>query len=570
MLIGKSASHGIGIARALVVEDKKIELETGKAKDPELEIKRFNEAVSISLKELNLLYEKTLSSLGEDKAQIFEAHSLILQDPDFIDGVHAEIKSNSLKASAAVDVVSRQFVSMFEAMDNEYMRERALDIKDISTRLIRKILGIETINLSELPEECILVSSDITPSQMASLDLSKTAGIITEIGGKTSHTAIMARTMELPAVVGLKEATKHIRSGDSLIIDGEAGEVYVNPDLDTMRIFEDRRARQVALKKEMLSYKDLSAVTTDGRKIHLEANIASPLDLDSVLRNGAEGIGLFRTEFIYMDRERAPSEEEQFTIYKKVLEGMKGHPVVIRTLDVGGDKHLPYLKIPKEENPFLGFRAIRYCLQDLPLFKTQLRALLRASVFGNLSIMFPMISGLEEIESARAVLEQARHELKQEGLNVSDRIRVGIMIEIPSAAVMADLLAKHVDFFSIGTNDLIQYVCAVDRMNENIHSLYDPFHPGVLRLIHQVIAAGQANKMEVAMCGEMAANEALTEVLLGMGLTHFSMAPGSILKSKKIIRDISFKEAAKVARRILTLPSSKAIKQELGISSRIS
>ena len=313
----------------------------------------------------------------------------------------------------------------------------------------------------------------------------------------------------------------------------------------------------------MLTYKDLAATTIDGRKIHLDANIASPLDLDSVIRNGGEGIGLFRTEFIYMDRDKAPDENEQFNIYKKVLEGMEGKPVVIRTLDVGGDKHLSYLKIPKEENPFLGFRAIRYCFQDLPLFKTQLRALLRASIFGNLSIMFPMISGLEEIEAAKTALEEAKQELKKEGHTISDQIKVGIMIEIPSAAIMADLLAKHVDFFSIGTNDLIQYVCAVDRMNENIHSLYDPFHPGVLRLIHQVIEAGKNQNIEVAMCGEMAANEALTEVLLGMGLTHFSMAPGSILKTKKIIREMDYKKAQKKAQKVLTLPSGKAIREEL-------
>lgn len=563
MLIGKSASYGIGIAKALVLENVEIKLESGKTADIDLEIKRFDAAVSSSLEELNELYQKTLASLGEDKAQIFEAHTLILQDPELIDSIHDEIRSQHLRASTATDVVSKRFIEMFEAMDNEYMRERSLDIKDVSSRIIRKILGIDTVNLSDLKEDVILVAHDITPSQMASIDLKKTIGIVTEIGGKTSHTAIMARTMELPAIVGLKDATKAIKNGDLLIIDGEAGEVYASPDQDTLRIYQDRRNKILKLKEEMQSYRDLSASTKDNRKVHLEANIASPLDLDSVIRNGADGIGLFRTEFIYMDREKAPSEEEQFTIYKRVLEGMGGKPVVIRTLDVGGDKHLSYLKIPKEENPFLGFRAIRYCLQDKPLFKEQLRALLRASVFGNLSIMFPMISGLEEIEAAKKVLEECKSELKQQGLSFSDQIRVGIMIEIPSAAIMADLLAQHVDFFSIGTNDLIQYVCAVDRMNENIHNLYDPFHPGVLRLIQMTITAGATRGIEVAMCGEMAANEALTEILLGMGLTHFSMAPGSILKTKKMIREMEFEKSKKLALKVLALPSGKAIKDHL-------
>lgn len=563
MLIGKSASYGIGIAKALVLENVEIKLESGKTTDIDSEIKRFDVAVSSSLEELNQLYQKTLTTLGEDKAQIFEAHTLILQDPELIDSIHDEIRTQHLRASAATDVVSKRFIEMFEAMDNEYMRERSLDIKDVSSRIIRKILGIDTVNLSELKEDVILVAHDITPSQMAGIDLKKTIGIIAEIGGKTSHTAIMARTMELPAVVGLKDATKAIKNGDLLIIDGEAGEVFVSPDQDTLRIYQDRRTKILKLKEEMLTYRDLSSSTKDNRKVHLEANIASPLDLDSVIRNGADGIGLFRTEFIYMDREKAPSEEEQFTIYKKVLEGMGQKPVVIRTLDVGGDKHLSYLKIPKEENPFLGFRAIRYCLQDKPLFKEQLRALLRASVFGNLSIMFPMISSLEEIEAAKIILDECKAELKKQGLTYSDKIRVGIMIEIPSAAIMADLLAQHVDFFSIGTNDLIQYVCAVDRMNENIHNLYDPFHPGVLRLIQMTIAAGEARGIEVAMCGEMAANEALTEILLGMGLTHFSMAPGSILKTKKMIREMEFSKAQSLAKKVLALPSGKTIKDHL-------
>lgn len=566
MLIGKSASYGIGIARALVLPDIEIKIESGTAKDPAGEISRFENALKASQEELTLLYANTLTTLGEDKAQIFEAHLMILQDPELSESIVHEIREKSYYASYSVELVAKRFIEMFEAMDNEYMRERALDIKDVSQRIIRKLLNIDAIDLSNLKEEVIIVAHDITPSTMAGIDLKKTTGIVTEIGGKTSHTAIMARTMELPAVVGLKGATKAIRNDDVIIIDGEAGEVYVNPDQDTLRIFTEKRQRIASIKAEMQTYRDLESRTSDGQKVHLEANIASPLDLDSVKRNGAEGIGLFRTEFIYMDRDKAPDEEEQFSIYKKVLEGMENRPVVIRTLDVGGDKHLSYLNIPKEENPFLGFRAVRYCLQDKPLFKTQLRALLRSSVFGNLSIMFPMISGLEEIEASKALLDECKVELKKEGLSYSEKIRVGIMIEIPSAAIMADILARYVDFFSIGTNDLIQYVCAVDRMNENIHHLYDPFHPGVLRLIREVIKAGENHNIEVAMCGEMAANEALTEILLGMGLTHFSMAPGSILKTKKMIREMSFKHAQSLTKEVLSMPSGKAIKDHLNSS----
>lgn len=563
MLLGKSASFGIGIGKALVIKNVEIQIESGPCHDQAIEVERFYNALKSSEEELSLLYDKTLKEMGAEKAQIFEAHLLILQDPEFRDNVVSEIQSKCSFSSSAVDIVSKRFIEMFEAMDNEYMRERALDIKDISSRVLRHILGIKTPDLSHLNEDVIIVSNDITPSQMASIDLKKTIGIITEIGGKTSHTAIMARTLELPAVVGLKEATTQITTGNILIINGESGEVYVNPDQDTIRIFESRRKELLKIKNELLTFRDQEAVTQDGRRVHLEANIASALDLESVVRNGADGIGLFRTEFIFMDRTKAPSEEEQFQIYKTVLEKMNQKPVVIRTLDVGGDKQLSYLNIPKEENPFLGFRAIRYCLRNKPLFKTQFRALLRASSFGNLSIMLPMISSLEEIEESKAVLKECQEELSIEGVSYSKELRIGIMIEIPSAAIMADLFAKHVDFFSIGTNDLIQYVCAVDRMNENIHTLYDPFHPGVLRLIEQVIKAGESNQVEVAMCGEMAANESLTEILLGMGLTHFSMAPGSIPKTKKNIQKMNFKIASDRSKKVLTLASGSKIKDYL-------
>lgn len=563
MLIGKSASQGIAIARALVLRSQEIKVEDGHISDVEREKVRFEKALEKSASEIRKLHEKVLVTLGNDKAQIFEAHLMILEDPDLTDSVKEKITSEKVKATRALHDVAKAFITMFEAMDQEYMRERVLDIKDVTERIQRNILGIQCPDLSALSSQVILVAHDITPSQMASVDLKYVQGIITEIGGKTSHTAIMARTLELPAVVGLKEATTGILDGEFVVLDGETGEVYPNPSSDTIRIFEEKRTRELKAKQELMGLVGHPSKTMDGHEVYLEANIASALDLDTVIRNDAQGIGLFRTEFIYMDRSSAPTEEEQFEIYRKVLERMGRKPTVIRTLDVGGDKNVSYLKIPKEENPFLGFRAIRYCLRNPEIFKTQLRALLRSSVYGNLHIMFPMISNLAEVKQARALLEEARAEVKALGLEVAEKIKVGIMIEIPSAAVIADVLAKHVDFFSIGTNDLIQYVCAVDRMNENVHDLYDPFHPAVLRLINHVIIEGHKAGIEVGMCGEMASNELLTEVLLGMGLTHFSMAPSGILRTRNKISKANFSKAKMVAGEVLKMSDSNEIRNYL-------
>lgn len=560
MLVGKSASQGIAIGRALVLRSQTIKIEEGHVSDVDREKARFEKAIEKSAGEIRKLHEKVLATLGNDKAQIFEAHLMILEDPELTDSVREKISNEKVKATKAVDDVARMFITMFESMDQEYMRERVLDIKDVTDRIQRNLLGIQSPDLSALSSQVVVVAHDITPSQMASVDLKCVLGIVTEIGGKTSHTAIMARTLELPAVVGLKDATTGIHDGEFVVLDGETGEVYPNPTSDTIRIFEEKRARELKAKQELMGLVGHPSKTVDGHEVFLEANIASALDLDTVIRNDAQGIGLFRTEFIYMDRSSAPSEDEQFEIYRKVLERMDGKPTVIRTLDVGGDKNVSYLKIPKEENPFLGFRAVRYCLRNPDLFKTQLRALLRASIFGNLHIMFPMISNLGEVKEARAFLEEAREEVKARGLKVAEKIKVGIMIEIPSAAVIADVLAKHVDFFSIGTNDLIQYVCAVDRMNENVHDLYDPFHPAVLRLINNVIVEGHKAGIEVGMCGEMASNELLTEVLLGMGLSHFSMAPSGILRTRRKISTANFAKAKKVAGEVLKMSGPDEIR----------
>lgn len=562
MLVGKSASQGVAIGKALVLKPQEIKIETGKATDVDQELNRFKEALRVSAEEIRALHARVLETLGNDKAQIFEAHQMILEDPELTDSIETMIKSDKIMATKAVHEVAQNFISMFESMGQEYMRERALDVRDVTQRILRNLLGIKVQDLSTLDNSVILVANDITPSQMASVNLKFVQGIITEIGGKTSHTAIMARTLELPAVVGLKEATRAIKDGEMIVIDGEAGEVHRSPGPEVIARFEKKKEKELKSKQELLQFVGQKSETLDHREVILEANIASAMDLDSVLKNDAQGIGLFRTEFIYMDRTTAPSENEQYEIYKNVLERMEGKPCVIRTLDVGGDKNISYLNIPKEENPFLGLRAIRYCLKNTETFKIQLKALLRASVHGNLHIMFPMISNLDEILKAKALLNESREELLSKGVKVAD-VKTGIMIEIPSAAVIADVLAQHVDFFSIGTNDLIQYVCAVDRMNENVHELYDPFHPAVLRLIHQVIEAGHKANIEVGMCGEMASNEGLTEVLLGMGLTHFSMAPSGILRTRKKIRNSQYSEAKKLTEKVLKLPSSTEIKKFL-------
>ena len=562
MLVGKSASQGIAVGKALVLGHQHLKIEEGSASSVDHEVDRFKEALNDSKIEIARLRDTVLVNLGSDKAQIFEAHLMMIEDPELTDGIESMIRTDKVKATKAVKAVADQFISMFQAMDNEYMRERALDVQDVTQRIHRNLLGMPSVDLATLSEECILIANDITPSQMATIN-KKVIGIITEIGGKTSHTAIMARTLELPAVVGLKNAATTIRSGELIVLNGDDGEVLINPSEDILSNYKKRKDQLDQSKIELRGMVGLPTTTTDGRTVKLEANIASALDVEMVLKNDAEGVGLFRTEFIYMDRTSAPSEEEQFHIYKTVLEKMGGKPTVIRTLDVGGDKHLPYLNIPKEENPFLGFRAVRFCLKNPQVFKPQLRALLRASVFGNLYVMFPMISNLQEVLAAKAMMEECRGELTKEGKSFSSSIKVGIMIEIPAAAVISDVLAKHVDFFSIGTNDLIQYVCAVDRMNENVHDLYDTFHPGVLRLIQQVISAGEKAGIEVAMCGEMASNSLLSEVLLGMGLTHFSMAPSSILKTRKIIRATSFEKARQKARTVLELSSGQDIQDFL-------
>lgn len=563
MIKGVAASSGIAMARALVVERKAVLVENKRVSDIDTEKERFLGAVEKAKEQVGKIRDITEGKLGKDKSAIFDAHLMMLEDPELIGAVTTQIQNDGVNAEYALKSTVDMFIGIFEQMDNEYMRERAADIKDIGGRITNILLGINDTSLSEIYEKCIIVSKDLTPSDTAQMNSEMVQGFVTDMGGRTSHSAIMARTLEIPAVVGTQSGTENIKNGDFIIVDGDRGIVIINPNQEEINEYNKKIEDIVKLKNELLIYKDAESTTLDGRIVELAANIGSPKDVAGALKNGAEGVGLFRTEFLYMDRDSMPTEEEQYNAYREVLEGMGKRPVIIRTLDIGGDKKLSYLPIGDEMNPFLGYRAIRICLDRRDIFKTQLRALYRASVYGRLKIMFPMISSLQEILSAKEVIEEIKKELINEGKPFSDDVQVGIMIEIPSAAVISDILAKHVDFFSIGTNDLVQYSLAVDRMNEKISHMYDPFNPAVLRLIKTVIDNGHRLGKMVGMCGEMAGDAAAIPLLLGLGLDEFSMSAVSILNARKLIRKLDYKKVQDVASKALEFDTSEEIKDYL-------
>lgn len=556
MYRGIAASPGIEIGKAFLLKESEIKINSERIAEEKVsaELKKLEDGIEKSKEQLTTIKEKAERKLGADKARIFDAHIMLLEDPVFIDEIKGKIKNERLTADNAVHEVVKNYVEMFQSMEDEYMKERALDIKDVGERIIKNILGIPIISLTELSEDVIVIARDLTPSDTAQMDKEKVKAFVTDMGGRTSHTAIMARSLEIPAVVGLGSISIEVEHGDIIIVDGNEGLVYVNPDEETLNRYNYLRLEYKKYKEELKKLRGLPAVTKDGeRKVELAANIGTPKDVKVALENGAEGIGLYRTEFLYMDRDNLPDEEEQFIAYKEVAEAMNPRPVIIRTLDIGGDKKLLFLKMPEELNPFLGWRAIRMCLDNPQLFKVQLRAILRASTFGKIKIMYPMISSLSEIRRANAILEEAKEELRREGKPFDENIEVGIMVEIPSAAVAADILAKEVDFFSIGTNDLIQYTLAVDRMNEKIASLYEPFHPAVLRLIKNVIEASHKAGKWTGMCGEMAGDPLAAPILLGLGLDEFSMSATSISQVKKVIRSLTYDEARKIAQRALEI-----------------
>lgn len=559
MMKGIGASPGIAIGKALVVEESEIVIEKKSISDIDSELKKLSDAVLISKEELTKVKEKVAQEVGEEEAEIFGAHLLVLEDPEFIGEAENKIKNENINAEYALNEVKDMFVSIFESMDNAYMKERAADVKDVTNRVLRHILGIKVVDLSSLSDEIVLVAHDLTPSDTATMDKAKVLGFLTDIGGRTSHTAIMSRTLEIAAIVGLSDVTKQVKDGDMIVFDGDVGEVYINPDQKLIKEYEEKKRLFEDEKKALEKLKGKESITLDGKHVELAGNIGTPNDVEGLIKNDAEGVGLYRTEFLYMNNDNFPEEETQYEAYKAVLEGMKGKPVVIRTLDIGGDKKLSYFEMEEEMNPFLGYRAIRLCLDRTDIFKTQLRALYRSSVHGKLRIMFPMISSLEELLKAKEICEEVKSELRDENIAYSDDVEVGMMIEIPSAAIISDVLAKHVDFFSIGTNDLIQYTCAVDRMNQKISYLYNQFNPAVLRLINLVIKNAHAEGKWVGMCGESAGDQKMIPILLGFGLDEFSMSPISILRARRLVTSVSQADMKKLSDEILGLTRAEEI-----------
>ena len=563
MITGIPASPGIVFGKALVLKEEKIVLDTQKISEDqvEAEVARFYAGREAAVEQLNSIHQRALKSLGEEKAAIFEGHLMILEDEELEEEIIDYLRSNKVNASVAASKIIDQQVEMLSEIDDEYLKERAGDIRDIGNRLIKNILGMHIVDLGDITEESILVAYDLTPSETAQLNLEKVLGFITDIGGRTSHTSIMARSLELPAIVGTNDVTVRVNTGDYLILDAVNNRVYVNPtqaEIDELKTLEAKLAEE---KAELAKLKDLPAVTLDGHKVDVVANIGTIRDCEGAHRNGAEGVGLYRTEFLFMDRDQLPSEEEQFIAYKEVVEAMEGRLVVLRTMDIGGDKELPYLNLPKEMNPFLGWRAVRIALDRREILHAQLRAVLRASAFGKLAVMFPMIISVEEIRELKSVLETLKAELRAEGKAFDENIQVGVMVETPSAAVNAKFLAKEVDFFSIGTNDLTQYTLAVDRGNELISHLYNPMSPSVLGLIKQVIDASHAEGKWTGMCGELAGDERATLLLLGMGLDEFSMSAISVPRIKKLIRHVNYQEVKALADEALQKPTSAEIEQ---------
>ncbi len=532
---GIAASKGYAIGKAFLVEKDEIVIAEKTGINITEEGTRLEAAIEVTRRQLLNLKDKTSADIGEKEAAVFESHLTMLDDPEFTGAALSGIEADNVSAESAVKKIVDMYLSIFADMEDEYMKERASDIKDVGERIIRNLLGKSSNGLSELPENTVVVAHDLTPSDTAQLDRSKVIAFLTNTGGRTSHSAIMARTLEIPAVVGLENITTIVKTGDVVIVDGVEGTVIVNPDNETLELYRSKKSELDIEKNKLKELVHTKTITKQGKSVIVAGNIGSPNDVHKVIENGGEGVGLFRTEFLYMDRTEFPSEEEQFNSYKYVAEKLEGKPVVIRTLDIGGDKKLSYLPLPEEMNPFLGYRAIRLCLDRQDIFRTQLRAILRASAYGNIQIMFPMISSLEEFFKAKEILTSCKEELKAEGKAYNDKIETGIMIEIPSAAIMADEFAKHVDFFSIGTNDLIQYTLAADRMNENISYLYNPMHPAVLRLIKMTIEAAHKEGKWCGMCGEMAGDEEAIPTLLEYGLDEFSMSASSMLRAKQII-----------------------------------
>ena len=559
MYKGIAGSEGIGIGTVVLIEEHEINIETKRVEETGAEIERLQNAIEKFVADTNVMAEKMDITVGKKDADILRGHIQMLQDPMIEEQISALMISEKISAEMALEQVLDQTAEMFATVPDELIQQRATDLMDIKSRMLKILMGIEEVDISQVPANTVLVARDLTPSMTAGINPANIAGILTEVGGRTSHSAILARAMEIPAVLSIEGICGIVKNGDTVVLDGSKGEAIVNPDEATVKEYETKRAEFVAYKEELKKLVNEKTITTDGHQVELVANIGSAKDLAGVKENGGEGVGLFRTEFLYMESAELPTEEQQFEVYKEVLEGMEGKPVVVRTLDIGGDKEIEAIDLPKEMNPFLGVRAIRLCFQREDIFRTQLRALLRASVYGDLRIMFPMIATLQEFRKAKGILMEEKEKLIAEGVKVSDTLQVGIMIEIPAAAVLAHKFAKEVDFFSVGTNDLVQYTFAADRMSSGVSYLYQPFNPSILNLLKHVIDSAHAEGKWAGMCGEMAGEAIAAPLLLGLGLDEFSMSATSILAQRKLIKSVSKADMEALVEKALDCATSEEV-----------
>ena len=562
MYKGTGASSGIGLGTAVVVEEAELVIRKEVVGNPEAELERFKGALEQSLRETEILAEDLATRVGEKEAEILQGHMMLLSDPMLTGEIEAAIKNEAVNSEYAIETVCNTYADLFASMGDELMQQRATDMRDIKTRMQKVLLGIQSVDIASLPEGSILVAKDLTPSMTAGINPENVVGIVTELGGRTSHSAILARALEIPAVVAVNGLMEQVQKADFVVLDGDAGEVYVNPSQEVKESYEKKRQVFLQEKKDLEQYIGKPSVTKDGVQVEIVANIGKPEDVDKVLQYDGEGVGLFRTEFLFMDRTAMPTEEEQFEAYKKVAAAMNGKPVIIRTLDIGGDKEIPYMGLEKDENPFLGYRAIRFCLdRKEDIYKPQLRALLRASAFGNIRIMVPLVTCIEEYREAKALVEELKKELDEKGIAYKKDIQVGIMVETAAASLIADLFAKEVDFFSIGTNDLTQYTMSVDRGNKKVSYLYSTFNPAVLRSIRHIIACAREQGIMVGMCGEAASDPMMIPLLLAFGLNEFSMSASAILRTRKLITGYDTRELQKVAEKAMSFATAGEVEQ---------